>query len=215
MMKPAEYDAWYDTPRGRWIGETELRLLAHLLGPLPGLTLLDVGCGTGWFTRAFADHADRIVGLDVDADNLAFARSRASGHEVYVRADAARLPFADGAFDAAISVTALCFVNRWQDALAEIARVSRARFAIGLLHRCSALWLSRGRTGSAGAYSGAHWHTGAEIKEALRVLPVRNVRIGYAVFDPAASNISRMLERVVPSRVPLGSFLAVAADVAR
>ena len=215
MMKPAEYDAWYDTPRGRWIGEAEFRLLAHLLGPLPGRTLLDVGCGTGWFTRAFADRADRIVGLDVDAGNLAFARSRSTSHEVYVRADASRLPFADGAFDAAISVTALCFVNRWQDALAEIVRVSRARFAIGLLHRGSALWLSKGRTGSAGAYSGAHWHTGAEIKEALRVLPVRNARFGYAVFDPAASSISRMLERVVPSRVPLGSFLAVAADVAR
>lgn len=26
-MNPAEYDAWYDTPRGRWIGETELQLL--------------------------------------------------------------------------------------------------------------------------------------------------------------------------------------------
>lgn len=214
-MKPADYDAWYDTSRGRWIGETEFDLLAHLLGPRAGGTLLDVGCGTGWFTRAFADRADRIVGLDVATDNLAFARTRASVREVYVQGDATRLPFADGAFDATISVTALCFVTPWQDALAEIVRVSRARFAIGLLHRCSALWLAKGRTGSAGAYSGAHWHTRAEIKSALRVLPVRDVRFGYAVFDPTASALSRILERVVPSRVPLGAFLAVAADVAR
>jgi len=53
-MTPAEYDAWYDSPRGRWIGETEFRLLQRLLALRPGETLLDVGCGSGWFTRRFA-----------------------------------------------------------------------------------------------------------------------------------------------------------------
>lgn len=214
-MNPADYDAWYDTPRGRWIGEAESHLLAHLLEPQPDETLLDVGCGTGWFTRAFSARAHRIVGLDIDAGNLAFARTRASVREVYVQGDAAGLPFADGAFDAAISVAALCFVTRWQDALAEIVRVSRKRIAIGLLHRHSALWLSKGRTGTAGAYAGAHWHTRAEIEAALRGLPVRDVRFGFAVFDPAASTFSRLLEQVVPFRVPLGSFLAVSAEIAR
>lgn len=32
-MTPAEYDAWYDTDRGRWIGETEYGLLTELLTP--------------------------------------------------------------------------------------------------------------------------------------------------------------------------------------
>lgn len=91
-MNPADYDAWYDTPRGRWIGEVELRLLAHLLGPRTGGTLLDVGCGTGWLTRGFAADANRIVGLDVDTDNPAFARTRSSVREVYVQGDATRLP---------------------------------------------------------------------------------------------------------------------------
>jgi predicted GNAT family acetyltransferase len=30
-MNPADYDAWYATPRGRWIGETEYALAARLL----------------------------------------------------------------------------------------------------------------------------------------------------------------------------------------
>jgi hypothetical protein len=42
-MTPADYDAWYDTPRGRWIGETEFSLLHHLLAPQPGETLLENG----------------------------------------------------------------------------------------------------------------------------------------------------------------------------
>ncbi|MBU2723835.1 class I SAM-dependent methyltransferase, partial [Acidithiobacillus ferridurans] len=47
-MDAAAYDAWYDTPRGRWIGMAEFRLLSRLLQTQPGNTLLDVGCGTGW-----------------------------------------------------------------------------------------------------------------------------------------------------------------------
>lgn len=32
-MNPADYDAWYDSERGRWIGETEYRLLLNALAP--------------------------------------------------------------------------------------------------------------------------------------------------------------------------------------
>lgn len=35
MMDAETYDAWYRTPRGRWIGETEFRLLARLLQRQP------------------------------------------------------------------------------------------------------------------------------------------------------------------------------------
>lgn len=42
-MNPADYDIWYDTPRDRWIGETEYALAARLL---------EVGCGAGWISRA-------------------------------------------------------------------------------------------------------------------------------------------------------------------
>lgn len=43
----AAYDAWYDSQRGRWIGETEFSLLCKLLMPQAGASLLDVGCGSG------------------------------------------------------------------------------------------------------------------------------------------------------------------------
>jgi cyclopropane fatty-acyl-phospholipid synthase-like methyltransferase len=46
-MNPAGYDAWYDTPRGRWIGEAEYALAARQLDARPGDSLLDVGCDTG------------------------------------------------------------------------------------------------------------------------------------------------------------------------
>lgn len=214
-MSPEEYDAWYGTPRGRWIGETEYRLVRSLLGPAQAARVLDVGCGTGWFTRRLAQDGARLVGVDVDRAALAFAVSRGSNVEAYVNADATRLPFADRAFDAGVSVTALCFVPRWHEALRELIRVARSRIVIGLLHRHSALWLRKGRAGGTGAYRGAHWHTRGEIEAALRSLPVRAVQFEYAVFDPSGTAASRALEHVLPSRLPLGSFIAVRADVAR
>ncbi|MGA8050092.1 MAG: hypothetical protein WCA09_07935 [Burkholderiales bacterium] len=53
-MTPEQYDYWYRTPRGRWIGEIEFRLICALLEPQPAARILDVGCGTGYFTRRAA-----------------------------------------------------------------------------------------------------------------------------------------------------------------
>ena len=38
---------------------------------------LDVGCGGGWFTRAFAKHGYQMTGLDKSAEMLNFAQERA------------------------------------------------------------------------------------------------------------------------------------------
>lgn len=77
-MKPAEYDAWYDADRGRWIGETEYRLINNLLALAPGSSALDVGCGTGWFTRRLAADGFEMVGVDLDSEALDYAQQRAN-----------------------------------------------------------------------------------------------------------------------------------------
>lgn len=110
-MTPAEYDAWYDTPRGRWIGETEFRLMQRLLAPRHAETILDVGCGTGWFTRRFAaGNGWNVTGLDNDPAHLAFAQAHGR-NERYLEGDARALPFADAGIDCVVSVAALCFVD--------------------------------------------------------------------------------------------------------
>ena len=79
-MTPAEYDAWYDSPRGRWIGETEFRLLQRLLALRPGETLLDVGCGSGWFTRRFAAAGDcGVTGRKIIVDTYGGKGSHGGG----------------------------------------------------------------------------------------------------------------------------------------
>lgn len=63
--------------------------------------VLDLGCGTGIFTRGLAEAADFAVGIDVSAGLVRKAREKMAGARGAVLvADAARLPFRDGAFDA-------------------------------------------------------------------------------------------------------------------
>jgi SAM-dependent methyltransferase len=215
-MTPADYDAWYDTPRGRWVGETELRLLRKMLALQSGETLLDVGCGTGWFTRRFAaSNGWNVTGLDADVARLALARERArtnTSNERYMEGDARSLPFADAGFDCVVSVAALCFIDDWRLALSEMIRVTRRRLVVGLLNRHSLLWREKGRDGGTGGYRGAHWHSVNEIRSALAESPLHHVRVKTALFLPRGSPIARACEVCLPNRLHYGGFLVVAAD---
>lgn len=209
-MTPAAYDAWYDTPRGRWIGDQEFILLARLLNARPGETLLDVGCGTGYFSRRFARETGlKITGVDIDSDMIAFAKTQAPDIE-FALGDAQNLPYTDASFDHVVAVTSLCFVANEARAVREMARVTRQRVALGLLNRHSLLYRSKGR-GQNGSYSGARWHSRAEARALLENAGCRDILVRSAVFLPHGGTMARMVERYLPSGTSFGGFLAVAA----
>lgn len=213
-MTPQDYDAWYDSPRGRWIGATELALLRRRLDLRAGQQVLDVGCGSGWFTRQLAQAGLQPTGLDLDAAMLAVARQRTPAGIHWLQGDATQLPFADRSFDHVVALTSLCFVPDWPRAVAEMVRVARRGVALGLLNRHSLLWREKGQGGGSGAYRGAHWHTRSEVAACLRQLPLRNVRYASAVSLPSGTSAARALERLLPDGWPWGSFLLVSGEVA-
>ncbi|MFZ5559082.1 MAG: class I SAM-dependent methyltransferase [Pseudomonadota bacterium] len=212
-MTPADYDAWYQSPRGAWIGEAEFRLLRHLLAPVAGERLLDAGCGTGYFSRRFATLGLHVHGVDPDPRMLRYAAARDERVEGYVMGDARQLPFADRAFDHCIAVTSLCFIAEEARAVAELVRVARRGVALGLLNRRSLLYGEKARGGGSGAYRGARWHTAAEARRLFDALPVRDVRVATAVFFHGGGGIARCAERVLPRGLPLGAFLAVVGRI--
>lgn len=213
-MDPAEYDRWYKTPRGRWIGGREARLIQGGLAPRPGESLLDVGCGTGYFTRALARRMQGpVVGVDVDEAWLEYALAHDDERASYAIADARALPYPDASFDMVMSIAALCFVDDEAAAIAEIVRVSRRRFAVGLLNRHSLLWLQEGRDGGHGGYRGARWHSTRQARGLFDGLPVRDLHVRTAIHLPTGGRIARVVERLLPSRLPTGAFILVSGNV--
>lgn len=207
-------DRWYETPRGRWIGERELGLVRRMLAPRLGESLLDVGCGTGYFTRGLATAMDGpACGIDVNPDWVVYARQRDEVGIDWVVGDAGALPFADNSVDLVTSITALCFIEEQRRAVRELLRVARRRVALGLLNRHSLLWHQKGRHGGSGSYQGAHWHTPGEAMALFRGLPVSRVDIRTAIWLPGGGWLARHTEHVWPSWLHGGAFLLVVADL--
>ena len=213
-MTPADYDAWYDTPRGRWVGETEYALASRQFVTQPGDSLLDVGCGTGWFTRRAAADGFNTTGLVPNRDWLNFARAHSDRELKWVEGDARELPFEDAHFDHVLSIAALCFVDGERQAVAECVRVARRRFALGWLNRDSLLYWQKGRGGGSGAYHGALWRTAREVRALFAGLPVRNLKLRSAIYLPSGTSWARALEQCIPSALPWGGLLLVTGEKA-
>ncbi|MGE0461826.1 MAG: class I SAM-dependent methyltransferase [Vicinamibacterales bacterium] len=98
------------------------------VAPRPGERILDLATGTGWTSRRVARHGATVVGVDIAADVLDSARTRARAEGLSIEyhvADAEDLPFDDGTFDAVISTCGVMFAARPEPAAAELARVCR------------------------------------------------------------------------------------------
>lgn len=89
---PAEYTPWLIALRRR----------------LPtGASVLDLGCGCGLpVARALTSSGHRVIGVDISAVQIDRAR-RLVPSATFLRADATRIRFPDGSFDAVICLYAL------------------------------------------------------------------------------------------------------------
>lgn len=204
---PSTYEAWYHTPRGAWIGEIEFAMMMKLLHPEVGRTLLDVGSGTGYFSRRFSAAGLRVTGIELDTAMLQYANG-VSGSVTYVEAGAEQLPFAAQSFDYVAAVTSLCFVSNPVRALDVMWRVAKRGVVLGLLN--SASLLNRQKHGQ-GAYAGARWDAVSDVQRWARVLSPAPVHWQWrtGIFLPDGSPSARCMERLLPSWLPWGGFLAV------
>jgi ubiquinone/menaquinone biosynthesis C-methylase UbiE len=114
-------DAVHGRPRA------DIRALLDAVGDyaVDASALLEVGCGSGYFSRILGSHFPdvRYVGLDYSERMIRLARERYP-RVTFVRGDATRLDFSDNAFDLLIDGAALIHIPEWQRALGEYSRVS-------------------------------------------------------------------------------------------
>ena len=98
--RAAEYDLVYEKPER----QADLAALRSWLpARFSGARVLEVACGTGYWTQYIAPVATEVVAIDASPETLAFARSRPANAGVrFLVADAYRLPQDLGAIDAAL-----------------------------------------------------------------------------------------------------------------
>jgi SAM-dependent methyltransferase len=89
--------------------------------------VLDFGIGVGRVARYFKGFAGRYVGIDIDQANLDWVAGNLPWVEPAASEPGARLPFDDGTFDAAISISVFTHIDRAMTAFyaSELHRVTR------------------------------------------------------------------------------------------
>jgi len=126
-------------------------------GLRPGMSAVDVACGSGSLTRMLGDAvgpSGSAIGIDVSGAMLREAAGRAGPPSIrYERGDALALPLADGCVDAATIAFGLRNVPDYRACLAEMARVTRpggrvvvleiATSSRGIGHWVAELWFRR------------------------------------------------------------------------
>ncbi|WP_413284134.1 malonyl-ACP O-methyltransferase BioC [Vibrio sp. MA40-2] len=101
-------------------------LLAQLPLDLKGLTVLDIGCGTGYFCQCLAERGAQVVALDLSLSMLKQTQIRCQSQTVqYCQADAEALPFVDQQFDMVFSSLALQWCDNLAVPLNELQRVTK------------------------------------------------------------------------------------------
>lgn len=164
----AHYEGWYETEEGRRADALEKASLRQLLRHVPDAhSVLEVGCGTGHFTRWLDGLGMIAIGLDLSGSML--SEAEALDAVPLVQADAHRLPFADDSLDLTAFVTTLEFLESPQRALAEAVRVTSCGVLLGVLNRWSILGLRR-RVGALfrhSIYETAKFYSVPELRQRL------------------------------------------------
>jgi len=117
-----QYDAWFQ--RNQAVLESELRLVAHVLGDTPGRTL-SVGCGTGLFEQLLEKQYNLVIteGLEPSPPMAEIARKR--GMEV-IEAGAEQMPVGDTLYDTVMFNGSPSYIADLHAAVREAFRITRS-----------------------------------------------------------------------------------------
>jgi len=118
----------WESPAGklRWARRVKM-LSSHLR---PGISVLELGCGTGYFTRELARSGADIIAIDVSPELLEIAKANCSTPNVrYEIQDAGALSYSDAMFDSVVGSSVLHHLEI-KEALRETYRVLKPTGAI-------------------------------------------------------------------------------------
>ena len=86
--------------------------------------VLEIGCGSGLWTEAFAECAGTVVAIDIERDKVAQAAQRCPPGVQFLVASALALPFRPATFDKATCIDVIESIPDDCAAVAEMAQVA-------------------------------------------------------------------------------------------
>ena len=103
VRRPVDRYGFLDAPEGRRLRGRRIAAALAAFAPLDmgAARILDIGCSAGVVTDEIAAKAALTIGIDVDAESIAYAVA-VNRRARFAMASADRLPFADRAFDAVV-----------------------------------------------------------------------------------------------------------------
>jgi len=117
---------------------TKLEIMAGRLDIKPGVTILDVGTGTGIFIPFLLNKIGengRLIALDIAEEMLKRSRAKRFNDKIeYVHADVANVPLCTGAFSAVVCYSTFPHFRDKPRAVAEMARVLKNGGSLFICH---------------------------------------------------------------------------------
>ena len=175
------YEDWYQNS-GKWTDRHVKDLLKRLLkGFVAPHSVLEVGCGTGHFTRWLNTLGLRAVGLDLSWNML--EQSKYLNGPACLQADAFNLPFLPASFDLVALITTLEFLPNPNQALIEAIRIARHGLILVVLNAQNHLVGQTNRPPGL-SWELAHSYTPAELRFLIREVSGDMSRIFWQSSPP-------------------------------
>lgn len=142
-MSGDEFDTLVDFFDGmvltRWLSEVHEQL-KDATGSWDGLSVLDVGCGTGRLLLRGADEAVHMTGIDLSVEMINASIENTKQYEdktTLVVGDACALPFSDNQYDMSLSTCVLFLLPEPELGMKEMVRVTKSNGKLVLLNPAS------------------------------------------------------------------------------
>lgn len=100
----------------------KIRIVSHLLGDIQGKSILDIGIGSGFFSRFCLQKKAKTISLDFADAILQYHRKNDPDFQL-VQADAQHLPFKNESFDIVLALDVIEHLYSPLDFLKEVNRV--------------------------------------------------------------------------------------------